>query len=565
MSFLAHEENGLLIKTSTVLSGVRHGFSTRTGGVSPAPWDSLNLGVGRGDDMDRVRENYRRFCAVLGTDEYRAVLSKQVHEDNVRHVTAEDCGKGLFRERDYTSVDAMITDTPDIPLVVFSADCGIILLYDPVRRAVGAAHAGWRGAAAGIVYKTVRRMQETFGTDPRDLRAASFSDGTSVTARDVVNALRRAQTSARYSGRLAEVSDIWVSNGAVRISLTTDNRSFVSRLDIPIVKSGTESSTFPIGTGPYAYSGEGGAHLAKNASWWQGKALPLDRIELTACKDTDSVSYAFYAREIQLLFCDLTGADTSNVYGSGDYTDAATSIMQYLCLNTRRAPFDDPAVRRAVTLGVDRAGCVSAFLLGHGMAAHFPLSPASDLYPKELETAYSPDGYASALEAAGLHTGKTRSLTLLVNQENSFKVSTAQKIAAGLSQYDLQVTVQALPNEEYLQALQNGDFDLCFCEVKLTADWDLRPLLQSYASLNFGGYADPETDQLLAGLCAAEPAGRAAAMTDLCRKLADQAPIVPVCFKSYSVLLPAGAALQPITPTAANPFCGISDWKLNMK
>ena len=86
MSFLAHEENGLLIKTSTVLSGVRHGFSTRTGGVSPAPWDSLNLGVGRGDDMDRVRENYHRFCAVLGTDEHRAVLSKQVHELSLIHI-----------------------------------------------------------------------------------------------------------------------------------------------------------------------------------------------------------------------------------------------------------------------------------------------------------------------------------------------------------------------------------------------------------------------------------------------------------------------------------------------
>ena len=172
MSFLAHKENGLLIKTSTVLSGVRHGFSTRIGGVSPAPWDSLNLGVGRGDDMDRVRENYRRFCAALGVDEHRAVLSKQVHEDNIRHVTAEDCGKGLFRDRDYTSVDAMVTDTPGIPLVVFSADCGIILLHDPVHGAVGAAHAGWRGAACGIAYKTVRRMQELFGTDPGDLRAA---------------------------------------------------------------------------------------------------------------------------------------------------------------------------------------------------------------------------------------------------------------------------------------------------------------------------------------------------------------------------------------------------------
>ena len=295
----------------------------------------------------------------------------------------------------------------------------------------------------------------------------TFSDGSAVTARDVVNSLRRAQSSARYSGRLAEVSDLWASGGAVRITLTGDNRSFVSRLDIPIVKSGTESSTFPTGTGPYAYSGEGGTHLAKNASWWQGKSLPLERIELTACKDTDSVSYAFYAREVQLLFCDLTGADDSSVYGSGDYTDAATTIMQYLCLNTRRAPFDDPAVRRAVTLGVDRASCVSAYLLGHGLAAQFPVSPASGLYPKDLETAYSQDGYASALEAAGLNTGKTRSLTLLVNQESSFRVSTAQTIAAGLSRCDLQVTVRSLPYDEYVQALEQGDFDLCLCQVKL--------------------------------------------------------------------------------------------------
>ena len=148
MSFLAHEENGLLIKTSTVLSDVRHGFSTRIGGVSPAPWDSLNLGVGRGDDMDRVRENYRRFCAALGVDEHRAVLSKQVHENNVRHVTAEDCGKGLFRDRDYTSVDAMVTDTPGIPLVVFSADCGIILLHDPAVASHTKPSAGCRSCSA---------------------------------------------------------------------------------------------------------------------------------------------------------------------------------------------------------------------------------------------------------------------------------------------------------------------------------------------------------------------------------------------------------------------------------
>ena len=165
MSFLTHTSENVLWMSSSLLDGsdVRHGFSTRIGGVSPAPWDSLNLGVGRGDDMDRVRENYRRFCAALGVDEHRAVLSKQVHEDNVRHVTAEDCGKGLFRDRDYTSVDAMVTDTPGIPLVVFSADCGIILLHDPVRRAVGAAHAGWRGTAAGIVERAASYTKPSAG------------------------------------------------------------------------------------------------------------------------------------------------------------------------------------------------------------------------------------------------------------------------------------------------------------------------------------------------------------------------------------------------------------------
>lgn len=195
MSFQTHDENGLVWLTSGILDGVRHGFSTRRGGVSAPPWDTLNLGVGRGDDMDSVRKNYRRFCAAVGTDPTRCVLSKQVHEDNVRLVTADDCGKGLWRDRDYTSVDAMICNTPDIPLVVFSADCNIILLYDPVRHAIGAAHAGWRGTALGIVKKTVEQMHAHFGCDPANIHAAigpSIGQCCFETDCDVPEALRAA-------------------------------------------------------------------------------------------------------------------------------------------------------------------------------------------------------------------------------------------------------------------------------------------------------------------------------------------------------------------------------------
>ena len=171
MSFATCEQDGLVWLTSPLLGGVRHGFSTRKGGVSPAPWDALNLGPGRGDAPENVRENYRRFFAAIGADEGRAVLSLQVHRDDVRLCTAGDAGKGLLRERDYEA-DALITAERELPLVVFSADCGTVLLHDPEAGCIGAVHAGWRGCAAGIPEKAVREMVRLLGARPERILAA---------------------------------------------------------------------------------------------------------------------------------------------------------------------------------------------------------------------------------------------------------------------------------------------------------------------------------------------------------------------------------------------------------
>lgn len=171
MSFVTHEQQELIWLTSPLLDEVRHGFSTRWGGVSPAPWDTLNLGPGRGDASENVAENYRRFFGCVGMAPERAVLSLQVHRDGVRLCTAADAGKGLTRDRDYEA-DALITAERDLPLVVFSADCGILLLHDPDAGCVGAVHAGWRGCAAGIVEKTVQEMIRLLGARPERIRAA---------------------------------------------------------------------------------------------------------------------------------------------------------------------------------------------------------------------------------------------------------------------------------------------------------------------------------------------------------------------------------------------------------
>lgn len=170
MAFEIHEKDGVVFLTSSLLSAP-HGFSTRVGGVSPAPWNSLNLRMGQGDGEAALRENYRRFCACMGLRESALVLSRQVHGTAVRLCTAADAGKGLDRERDYAA-DALVTNERDLPLAVFSADCGVILLHDPVSGAVGGVHAGWKGCAGGIPEKAVKALCRSYGARPEDILAA---------------------------------------------------------------------------------------------------------------------------------------------------------------------------------------------------------------------------------------------------------------------------------------------------------------------------------------------------------------------------------------------------------
>ncbi|MBP3634561.1 MAG: peptidoglycan editing factor PgeF [Oscillospiraceae bacterium] len=153
------------------LQGAVHCFSTRLGGVSKDHLSSLNLGMHRGDEKENVVENYRILGDAVGFSPEQTVFTKQQHTDIIRVVTKENCGEGLFR--DTTEVcDGHITDCPDVALVTFSADCTPVLLFDPVRRAIGAVHAGWRGTAQGIAAKAVDAMVREFGCERQNIRAA---------------------------------------------------------------------------------------------------------------------------------------------------------------------------------------------------------------------------------------------------------------------------------------------------------------------------------------------------------------------------------------------------------
>lgn len=151
---------------------VKHGFSTRKGGVSTGIFSSMNLNFKRGDDPDAVMENYRRMAAALNMRVEDMVLSDQTHTTNVRVITEEDRGKGILKPQDYSDVDGMITNVPGIVLVTSYADCVPLYFVDPVRKAIGLSHSGWKGTVGHIGQKTVWKMHEVYGSEPKDIVAA---------------------------------------------------------------------------------------------------------------------------------------------------------------------------------------------------------------------------------------------------------------------------------------------------------------------------------------------------------------------------------------------------------
>ncbi len=152
--------------------GITHGFSTRKGGVSRDIYASMNLSFTRGDEEDRVQENFRRMAAALGTDVGHMVCTFQTHTTNIRRVYSTDGGKGIVCERGYTDVDGLVTNEKELSLVCFFADCVPLFFVDRRNGAIGLAHAGWRGTVAGMGGCMVRRMGQEFGTRPEDLIAA---------------------------------------------------------------------------------------------------------------------------------------------------------------------------------------------------------------------------------------------------------------------------------------------------------------------------------------------------------------------------------------------------------
>lgn len=151
---------------------VEHCFTTRLGGVSEDMYATLNFSVTRGDKPEAVLENYRRVAEVFGKTADDFVCTDQTHTTTVLRVGKSEAGYGVTKERPYTDVDGLITDESGVILSTFYADCVPLYFVDPVHKAIGLSHSGWRGTVGRMGQKTLDAMKEAFGTNPADVYAA---------------------------------------------------------------------------------------------------------------------------------------------------------------------------------------------------------------------------------------------------------------------------------------------------------------------------------------------------------------------------------------------------------
>ncbi len=219
------------------LDFVRHAFSTRVGGVSKGCYESLNLGLNRGDDPDDVITNYILFAREIGFDYNNMVLSDQVHGKEIYNVKQEDRGKGIVKESDIKNIDGLITNIPNLILTTFYADCTPLFFADIKKRVIAISHSGWKGTVLKIGEATLNEMIEKYNSDVRDIL---IGIGPSI-CKDCFEVDEPVYL--EFKGVFDYIDDYCVKKG---IKYYIDTKSLIKRtfLDLGIIEKNIEVSEF---------------------------------------------------------------------------------------------------------------------------------------------------------------------------------------------------------------------------------------------------------------------------------------------------------------------------------
>ena len=409
-----------------------------------------------------------------------------------------------------------------------------------------------------------------------------FHDGHLLSAADAAYSIQCAKESDNYAMRLRHVASAepGEEEGSVVVTMDAVNMQLPLLLNIPVIGNNSLGMNIPYGTGPYRFDGSG-TSLSVFEDHPDAKHMPVQTIELQNFPNMEDIVGAFSSGELDLVCNDPTG---SIDLGFGTVSEArqySTTNLQYIGFNTNSAFFLSAERRAAFTRLIDRAYAVTV-LNDSAVASPLPFHPVSPYYDEQLAASmtYDVEQGKKALEQANIRdyddddeleyligedesSAQDISLTFLVCGDSTQKTAIANKIAGDLAQLGIKVTVKSPAWEEYLAALQSGNFDLYYGEVRLGADFDLAPLIAPGGAVNYGGVTTSTYSEANSTYLAAPDDARAAAAKTLLRLIAENAPIIPVCFEKHEVCAHRGI-VGGFSPTQYNIFNNLPEWVIQI-
>ncbi len=373
----------------------------------------------------------------------------------------------------------------------------------------------------------------------------TFSDGTPLTSKDVVASLHAAMGSPFYGDRLRHVSEISAGSD-LELTITTDAAvgALDALLSIYIVSAATVDDDIPLGSGPFEPEGDG----LRRSNWWRGiePVIEQEAVRFVATQTPSAVRDSFEYGIADLVCTDPNAGVQVSYHSDYELWDNTTTVMQYLGFNFNSAVFGRREIRCAVSYGIDRESIVSNSAQGFATAAVLPASPYADCYDRTLAEAhgYNEAAFQDCLNALQVSDPKGNGVlafdtqygaqplrgTMLVCQESSQRAEAAQAIADMLNERGFDLQVQALDREDYLKALERGDYDLFYGEVRLSPDFDLTGFFTEGSGLCYGSNGNIEAAQLCAH--AVENEGNAYALHEM---IVDRGLLCPVLFKLNAI------------------------------
>lgn len=397
-------------------------------------------------------------------------------------------------------------------------------------------------------------ISEDYRTYTIYLADATFSDGTRVTANDVLATYEAAKQSKYYSGRFTHISEITApASDTVVFQLNTEMESLTLLLDIPILKASQVSAEKPLGSGPYRMeSSLGGAQLRWNSDWWCAStdlAATALTIPLVQAESETQIRDQFEFYDVGLVCSDPCSEVYADFRCDYELWEIENGIFMYLAVNVNYSDVfkENEKLRSNLTYAIDRDSIVEDIYRGFARAATLPASPGSPYYSNGLAAKYSYDSVKFTQAVTNSSTPEDP-VRLLVNRDDSLRLRTAREIATMLTECGLPTETVEKSTRDYKEMIIAGNYDLYLGETRLSANMDLSEFFRPWGNMSYNGI----TDAGLYSYCkdALENSGN---YYDLHQAVANDGRIVPILFCSYYVYGERGL-LTSLQPARDNVF-----------